>query len=216
MFVKQRMTANPFTVTAETTLPDALEVMTSHGVRHVPVVEGDRVVGVISQNDIKAAYPSKATTLSASEARYLIAKLKVAKTMSKPPVLIAPDALLEEAAVVMRDRKIEMLPVVSDGHLVGVITESDLLDSFMDILGFRDPGTRLTIEAKDEPGVLSVLTGITARHQANIQHLAVHRGLLDHSVVIVGLNTPNTDRIEADLTSAGMRILAKRVNGQNA
>lgn len=216
MFVKQRMTANPFTVTPHTTLPDALDVMTTHGVRHVPVVEDGSVVGVISKNDISAAYPSKATTLSASEARYLIAKLKVGSTMSKPPIVISPDALLEEAAVLMRDRKIEMLPVVADGTLVGVITESDILESFMDILGFRDPGTRLTIEARDEPGVLSLMTGITAKHQANIQHLAVHRGLLDHSVVIVGLNTPNTEKIEADLNAAGMRIIAKRVNGHPA
>ncbi|WP_231979639.1 CBS domain-containing protein [Tessaracoccus coleopterorum] len=105
-----------------------------------------------------------------------------------------------------------MLPVVEDDRLIGVITESDILDSFIDVLGFRDQGTRLTIEALDEPGVLSLLTGITAKHQANIQHLAVHRGNLDTSVVVVGLNTPNTDAIEADLTAAGMRILARRTN----
>ena len=156
--------------------------------------------------------PSKATTLSAQEATYLISKLKVAKVMSHPPVVIAPDALLEEAATIMRDAKIEMLPVVSGDELVGVITESDLLDAFIDILGFRDHGTRLTIEAKDEPGGLSRLTGITAAHQANIQHLAVHRGNLDTSVVVVGLNSRNTEAIEADLAAAGMRIIARRIN----
>lgn len=126
--------------------------------------------------------------------------------------MIAPDALLEEAATIMRDAKIEMLPVVSGDELVGVITESDLLDAFIDILGFRDHGTRLTIEAKDEPGGLSRLTGITAAHQANIQHLAVHRGNLDTSVVVVGLNSRNTEAIEADLAAAGMRIIARRIN----
>lgn len=212
MFVKQRMTANPYTVTLDRSIPDAQSVMDEHGVRHLPVVEGSRVVGVISRNDIAAASPSKATTLSAQEATYLISKLKVAKVMSHPPVVIAPDALLEEAATIMRDAKIEMLPVVSGDELVGVITESDLLDAFIDILGFRDHGTRLTIEAKDEPGGLSRLTGITAAHQANIQHLAVHRGNLDTSVVVVGLNSRNTEAIEADLAAAGMRIIARRIN----
>lgn len=212
MFVKQRMTANPFTVSPERSIPEAQAVMDEHGVRHLPVVDAGRVVGVISRNDIAAASPSKATTLSAQEATYLIAKLKVAKVMSRPAVVIAPDALLEEAAIIMRDSKIEMLPVVAGEELVGVITESDLLDSLIDILGFRDHGTRLTIEALDEPGVLSTLTGVTAAHQANIAHLAVHRGNLDTSVVVVGLNTPNTEAIEADLTAAGMRILARRVN----
>ena len=212
MFVKQRMTTNPFTVTPDQSIPDALSVMTERGVRHLPVVEGRRVVGVISRNDIAAASPSKATTLSAQEATYLISKLKVGKVMSTPPVVISPEALLEEAAVILRDGKIEMLPVVEGDELIGVITESDILDSFIDLLGFRDHGTRLTIEAKDEPGGLSKLTGITAAHQANIQHLAVHRGNLDTSVVVVGLNTRNTEAIEADLAEAGMKILARRVN----
>lgn len=212
MFVKHKMTTNPFTVTADRSIPDALSVMNEHGVRHLPVVDGRRVVGVISRNDIAAASPSKATTLSAQEATYLLAKLTVAKVMSRPPVVVSPDALLEEAAVMLRDRKIEMLPVVEGDELIGVITESDILDAFIDLLGFRDQGTRLTIEAKDEPGVLSRLTAITADHQANIQHVAVHRGFLDKSVVVVGLNTPNTEAIEEDLSSAGMRILARRVN----
>ncbi|MCB0887055.1 MAG: CBS domain-containing protein, partial [Propionibacteriaceae bacterium] len=171
MFVAQRMTANPFTVTSGSSVPEAQEVMASHGVRHLPVVDDGAVVGVISKNDIRAALPSQATTLSAQEATYLVSKLRVGKVMSKPAVVISPEALLEEAAVLMRDNKIEILPVVEDGALVGVITESDLLDSFIDIMGFRDPGTRLTIEAKDQPGVLATLTGITANHHANIQHL---------------------------------------------
>lgn len=212
MFVHQRMTANPFTTTPGTSLPDATAVMTERGVRHLPVVDGARVVGVISLNDIRAALPSKATTLSAQEATYLVAKLTVAQVMSKPALTIGPDALLEEAAVLMRDEKIEMLPVVDGGELVAVITESDLLDSFIDMLGFRDHGTRLTIEARDEPGVLSKLTGIMGTHHANIAHLAVHRGNLDTSVVVVGVNTLDTDGIEADLAAQGMRVVGRNVN----
>lgn len=212
MFVKQKMTANPFTTTPGATIPDAEATMAGRQVRHLPVVEGDHVVGVISKNDIAAALPSKATTLSAQEATYLISRMTVAQVMSKPALTISPDSLLEEAAVLMRDRKIEMLPVVQDGRLVGVITESDLLDSFIDVLGFADHGTRLTIEARDEPGVLSTMTGIMARHHANINHLAVHRGKLDHSVVVVGVNTLNTDAIEADLVAEGMRVVGTLVN----
>ena len=77
MFVKLRMTSHPFTVTPENSLPDAIEVMRSRGVRHLPVVEGDRVVGVLSHSDIAAAGPSASTTFSAGEVTYLLAKLKV-------------------------------------------------------------------------------------------------------------------------------------------
>jgi len=212
MFVRNRMTTSPFTVTPENTLPEAVAVMETRKVRHLPVVSGGRVVGVLSHSDIAAAGPSRATLFSAGEANYLLAKLKVAKVMTRDPVTVAPGALLEEAAVLMRDHKIEMLPVVEDGSLVGVITESAILDSFIEILGFRDPGTRFTVEADDHPGVLADLTGITAKYGANITHLAVYRGQLDRSVVVLGVNSLNTDQMESDIEAHGFRIVAKLQN----
>lgn len=211
MFVRSRMTANPFTVTPENTVPEAVAVMQKHSVRHLPVVSDGRVVGVLSHSDIAAASPSPATSFSAGEITYLLAKLKVAKVMTRHPITIGPDALLEEAAVLMRDNKIEMLPVVEGDELVGVITESAILDAFIELLGFRDRGTRLTIDATDAPGVLARLAQATARHHANIQHVAVYRGA-DHSTVVVGVNTPNTDALEADLAADGFTVLAKLVN----
>ena len=212
MFVKLRMTAHPFTVTPETTLPEAIALMEAKGVRHLPVVSEGRVVGVLAPSDIAAAGPSKATTFSAGEINYLLSKLKVAKVMTRDPVTVSPDALLEEAAVLMRDHKVEILPVVDGSRLVGVITESAILDAFIEILGFRDPGTRLTVDATDAPGVLSQLTSVTAHHDANIQHLAVYRGEGDRSVVVVGLNTLNTDDIEAELTAKGFVVLYRLQN----
>lgn len=212
MFVKLRMTAHPFTVTPETTLPEAIALMEAKGVRHLPVVSEGRVVGVLAPSDIAAAGPSKATTFSAGEINYLLAKLKVAKVMTRDPVTISPDALLEEAAVLMRDHRVEMLPVVDGTRLVGVITESAILDAFIEILGFRDQGTRLTVDATDAPGVLSRLGSITAKHHANIQHLAVYRGEGDRSIVVVGLNTLNTEEIEADLAAEGFVVLYRLQN----
>lgn len=213
MFVKLRMTANPFTVRPDNTMPEAMELMATHHIRHLPVVEDGRVVGVLSQGDIDAAGPSRATTFSAGEVNYLLHKLKVAKVMSRDPLTIAPDALLEEAALAMRDNKIEMLPVVDGDRLVGVITESAILDSFIDILGFRDHGTRLWVEATDAPGTLSNLTGIMGRHGANIIHLAVFRGEgLERATVVVGVNTLRTDELEADIESNGFRIVHRLRN----
>ncbi|MGC4152632.1 MAG: CBS domain-containing protein [Propionicimonas sp.] len=212
MFVKLRMTAHPFTVTPETTLPEAIALMEAKGVRHLPVVREGRVVGILAPGDIAAAGPSRATTLSAHELNYLLAKLKVSRVMTRDPVTISPDALLEEAAVLMRDHKVEILPVVDGDELVGIITESAILDAFIEILGFRDPGTRLTVDATDAPGVLSRLGSITAKHHANIQHLAVYRGEGDRSIVVVGLNTLNTDEIEADLAAEGFVVLYKLQN----
>jgi len=205
------MTANPFTVTPQNSVPDATAMMKKHAVRHLPVVQGSRVVGVVSQSDIAKASPSSATSLSANEVTYLLSKLKVSSIMTRDPVTISPDALLEEAAIAMRDHKIEMLPVVENDALVGVITESAILDAFIELLGFRDPGTRLTIDTTDTPGVLARLALATARHHANIQHLAVYRGQ-DRSTILVGVNTPNTEALEEELSADGFTVLMKLVN----
>ena len=212
MFVKLRMTTNPFTVSPDNTVPEAIAIMNAHKVRHLPVVEHGRVVGVLASSDVAAASPSKATSFSAGEITYLLNKLKVAKVMTRDPITISPDALLEEAAVAMRDNKVEMLPVVEGGRLVGIITESAILDAFIEILGFRDHGTRLTVDAMDAPGVLSKLTAITAKHDANIQHLAVYRGEGERSIIVVGVNSLNTAEIEDDLTSEGFAVLYKLQN----
>lgn len=212
MFVKLRMTANPFTVTPDTRVPDAVELMERRRVRHLPVVEHGRVVGVVSHSDIASASPSKATTLSAGESHYLLSKLKVSRVMSRPPITIAPGSLLEEAAVLMRDHRIEMLPVVEGERLVGVLTESAILDAFIEILGFRDPGTRFTIAAPDTPGTLARLAGITGKHGANILHLAVYRGEGDRSIVVLGVNTRNTGQVEADVRAEGFQILYRLTN----
>jgi len=212
MFVKTRMTTHPFTVTPEHSVPEAMTIMETRNVGQLPVLEDGHLVGVISHGDIAAASPSPATSLSANEITYLMGKLKVGRVMSKHPITISPDALLEQAATLLRDNKIEMLPVMEDARLVGVITESDILDSFIEILGFRDPGTRLTIEAPDAPGVLSKLTGITAEYGANISHLAVYRGAGENSIVVVGVNSLNTADMEAEFDRHGFRILSRLTN----
>jgi len=205
------MTANPFTVTPGSSLPETVAVMKNNGVRHLPVVEGDRVVGVVSNSDIAKASPSSATSLSSSELTYLLSKVKIASIMTKNPTTISPDALLEEAAVLMRDNKIEMLPVVKDDHLVGVITESTILDAFIELLGFRDTGTRLTVDTIDAPGALARLASITARHHASILHLAVYRGQ-DRANIVFGVNTRNTEALEAELAADGFTVLSKLIN----
>lgn len=211
MFVKTAMTPNPFTTTPDATIPEALEVMETHQVRHLPVLENGRLVGVVSRGDIRQASPSKATSLDAGELLYLLSKLTIRKVMTAHPLTVAPDALLEQAAILMRDNRIEMLPVVENDTLVGVITESNLLDSLIDVLGFRDPGSRLLVEAVDEPGALAKLGTVTGHYGANISHLAVFRGERTSSVLL-GLNTTDTADIEAELAANGFTVQARLEN----
>ncbi|NTV91517.1 MAG: CBS domain-containing protein, partial [Clostridiales bacterium] len=164
------------------------------------------LVGVVSREDIDRSSPSKATSLSVGEITYLLAKTKISKVMSKELITIPSLALLEEAATMMRDRHVGFLPVVDDEKLVGIITESDIFDSFIELLGFREHGTRLTIEADDSPGIMADLTGIIGRFGANITNLAVYRGKTGKSDIVVGINSLNTEEMEKVIEEEGFRI----------
>ncbi|NMW88320.1 CBS domain-containing protein [Mobiluncus curtisii] len=206
MFVKWRMTANPFTIDSGATVPDAIELMQTHGITKLPVLRDGKLCGVVSQLDLNRALPSDATSLSFGEVAYLLSKLKIYKIMRKNPPAIAPDAMLEEAAILMRDTKVEILPVLDEGKVVGVITESDVLDAFIDINGAREPGTRLVIEADDQPGVMSRLAGVTEELETNITHIAVYRTGMESSFVLLGVNTVNTADLEDAFTKAGFQV----------
>lgn len=196
MFVEWRMTAQPFTISPEATVPQAVELMHTHGVRKLPVMDGGKLVGVVSESDIDRASPSMATSFSVGEVAYLLNKLKIRKVMTKNPTTIAKSAMLEEAAILMRDQRIEMLPVMDGEKLVGVITESDILEAFVELMGARTPGSRLVIEADDQPGVLAKLTSLFAEQEVNITNVAVYRMGTGRSWVVVGVNSLNTEALE--------------------
>jgi acetoin utilization protein AcuB len=212
MFVKNKMTANPFTISPDQSIPDAHEIMIKNSVRRLPVVKDCKLVGVVSKDDINRSSPSMATSLSINELTYLMAKTKISRVMTKKLITISPDALLEEAAILMRDNGISFLPVVLNDKLVGIITESDIFDSFIELLGFREKGTRLTIEVNDEPGIMSHLTGIVGVYGANITHVAVYRGTSGKSSIVIGINSMNTADIEKSIEEHGYRIQYKLQN----
>lgn len=212
MFVRNKMTTNPFTISPDATIPEAHEIMEKHGIKRLPVMKNGKLVGVVSKEDILHASPSKATAFSIGEITYLLSKTKISQIMSKNPITISSGALLEEAAILMRDNDISFLPVVDNNKLVGIITATDIFDSFIDLLGFRETGTRLTIEAVDEPGIMSNLTSIIGKFGVNITHVAVYRGASGKSAIVIGINSFNTEEIEKSIEEQGFKILYKLQN----
>jgi acetoin utilization protein AcuB len=124
--VRDWMTPNPVTVTADTPLLDAHQLMVERKIRRLPVMKDGRLVGIITLGDVRGAQPSEATSLSVWEINYLISKLTVERVMSHPPITIEADRPVREAARVMLENKIAGLPVMEGGRLVGIITESDV------------------------------------------------------------------------------------------
>jgi acetoin utilization protein AcuB len=130
MRVRDWMTAVPITVPPETPAALAADLLRVNNIRHLPVVDRDCLVGIVSDRDIRLNMPSPATPLSAPEVSYLLLKLAVEQVMTAPVLTIEPDRPLLEAVTIMVDRKIGALPVLEGRRLVGIITEFDLLRAF--------------------------------------------------------------------------------------
>ncbi|MDF2675780.1 MAG: histidine kinase [Bacillota bacterium] len=211
MYVKSRMTSNPYTIAFDAPISEALTLMSEKNLKRLPVVDKEKVVGILTQGDIQKVSPTKATSLSIFEINYLLSKTKVKDAMTKNAITVSQDCLLEEAAVMMRDNRIGTLPVVDNGKLVGIITESDIFDAFIELLGFKDKGSRITIESLDIPGSLADIAEAFETYNANITHAAVYRGT-GKSDVVVRTNALNTEDIEKKLTEQGYKIVHKIVN----
>ena len=156
MFVKEFMTPDPITVTADTAVPTALRLMGEKKVRRLPVVDNQgKLVGIVSDKDLLHASPSPATSLAIWEITDLMAKLKVQKVMTRDVISVEGDTPLEEAALIMADKRIGSLLVVENKKLTGIITESDLFRVLLDLLGGRRSGVRITATVADAKGTLA-------------------------------------------------------------
>lgn len=204
MYIRNRMTANPYTVSPDATVAETLELMREKEIRRVPVVKNGKLVGIITERKLLEVSPSPATSLSIFEINYLLSKTKIDSIMSKDVVTVSPDSLLEEAAVKMREFDIGGLPVLEDGKLVGIITETDVFDSFIEIMGFKDQGSRIAVEVEDDkPGVLEKIAKVIAGFDINISHLAFFR-----NEIIIRVNALKVDNLVKSLEENGFKVLS--------
>lgn len=158
MLVKKRMSSPVITIEPNMPIMDALDLMKSKGIRRTPVVKDGKLVGIVSDKDLLNAAPSDATSLSVWELNYLLAKITVGEIMTKEVFTVTEDTPIEEAAYLMAQNKIGGLPVLANGFLVGLITETDLFRIFLDLMGAQQEGVRVTALVPDKLGELDILT----------------------------------------------------------
>jgi len=158
MFVGERMSHPIISITPDMPVHDALDMFKRERIRRAPVVKEGKLVGIVSDKDLLNASPSPATSLSIWEMNYLLSKVTVSEVMTKKVMIVAEDTPIEEAARIMADNKIGGLPVMRDGHVVGIITETDLFKIFLEFMGAREKGVRITALLDDKPGQLAKIT----------------------------------------------------------
>jgi acetoin utilization protein AcuB len=177
MLVEERMSRPVITTHSDVPIMDAYDLMQKENIRRLPVVDREgKLVGMVSEREILQASPSKATSLSIWELNYLMAKVTVDEIMTKDVITVEATTPLEEAALLMADHKIGGLPVMKDGKMVGIVTETDLFKVFLELMGARDPGVRLAVLVHNKPGELAQLTKAVLDLDGNIVAMGTTSG----------------------------------------
>ena len=169
MLVRERMSQEPVTITSDVSVTDALRLMRERKIRRLPVLDSHgKLVGIVSDQDLLYASPSPVSSLSVWEMNYLLARLKVEEVMTRKVITVTEDTPLEEAARIMADNKIGGLPVMRDDKLVGIVTETDLFKIFLELLGARQSGVRVTALISGAKGTLAKITNAVFGAGGNI------------------------------------------------
>jgi len=211
-FMREKIQRNPVTIGPDASFFEARNLIHEKGVRHLPVVDKNgKLVGIVTDRDIREAAPSDATLLSIQELNYLLAKLKVSAFMrpKEKLITITPDTLIEEAVQLMHDHRIGCLPVLEEGKLYGIFTETDALDHLVDVFGLKQKGTRLTVALEDKPGTMVGVLEIFKKHNINVISLVSPSFMVKGKrVAAIRIGTEKYEPIVKDLEKAGYPVLS--------
>lgn len=200
MLVREIMHREPLTVAPDASLEAAYAVMSRERFRHLPVLESGRLVGVVTDRDLRLATSGLAPTPFAPDAR-------VSEVMSRPVQTAHPLDPVESAARTMREQKIGCLPVVDGERLVGIVTGIDILDALLLLTGVHRPSGRLELRLEDRPGELARLARMLADRQVNIHSVLSHPDDAAHGRIVLRVLTMETRPLAKALRDAGFEVV---------
>lgn len=173
MSVKDYMTKNVVTITPDTRVAKAADLLREEDLRRLPVVENGHLVGLVTAGTMADATPSKATSLSIYEMNYLLNKTKIKDIMIKKVITVEPNASLEDAIYLMLTHKVGVLPVLDGEELVGIITDRDVYKAFLHISGYGLEGIRVVINTDNAVGILARVASTISEENLNIRRTVV-------------------------------------------
>ncbi len=209
MRIRDVMTKNPITVDSEILILDALKIMKENNIRRLPVVENGRLVGIVTQKDLNEAAPAPTTRTSAYEFHFFLSKMKVKEVMKKDPVILSSDTPFEEALKIGKKNNFSSFPVVDDGKLVGIMTESDIVRFLTEVLGLEEEGTRITIEGlcgKLGGGLQRIISIADNNRTVLLSMLSLPRPEKNNWMIVLRFKTKETDPLVNDLKQAGFSV----------
>lgn len=210
LLVKDSMTREIVTLSPEETVGAALALCRERRIRHLPVLKEGRLVGIVSDRDLRASTPA-----FGDPARHAaLQEILVEEVMARDVVTTLPDYPIEQAANTMRERKIGCLPVVESDELVGILTSSDVMAALVYLIGAHEPGSRMEIALPDRPGSLAGAAGVFGMCGINIVSVAMgatreprEEGAPRERIVVFRVDTINTAEVVGYLEEAGYTVL---------
>ncbi len=213
MLVGKRMSKPVITIPPEMPITEALNLMKKEHIRRTPVVKDGKLVGIVSDKDLLNASPSPVTTLSIWEMNYLLNKVTVSQVMTANVMTVTEDTPIEQAARIMADNKIGGLPVMRDGHVIGIITETDLFKMFLELLGARESGVRATVLIEDQTGQLLNITRAIAGKEGNFISFGQFSGpVLNTKLVTFKVKGLSLDEVRDAITPIVKEIVDLRIS----
>lgn len=199
MLVKKFMSSKPVTVSEETSVGEAVNLLKKHSVRHLPVVKGKKVVGLVSETELRGAiFPA------------MLEDLTVKDLMISQPVTVDPEAPLEEAARLIYHNKVTALPVVDKtGELGGIITMVDMLLALIDLMGFISTSSRLDIILPDRPDAFEEAIRIVQENGGSIINISMTRLSDSQQVHLFRLEKINLDPIVEKLNALDYEVVSR-------
>jgi len=214
MMVERRMKARVLTIQRDESVDRAQTLMAIHAVRHLPVLEGERLVGIVSDRDLLGVMVQQrpgARGSIAGKAYFLPPGIRIDEVMTADPVVVAGDSDIEDAARLLIRLKIGCLPVVDGDRVVGIITETDILEVFTELMGLLESSSRIDIALGRDPLALERTTSIIRRHRGRIISVSISpsRGKMPR-VHHFRLKSCDTTPIASSLRRAGFQVLERR------
>jgi len=208
MRIRDFMTTNVVAVGEDTSLHDARKIMNAHKIRRLPVLKKDKLVGLVTEHMLLEAAPSPATGLSIHELHYLLAKMTVKDIMVKKPYTVSPDMPAEEALQLGQEMGYGGFPVMEDGKLVGMVTESDIVRIMTRVLGVRVKGKRIDIRASSKFGNMKSIMEILDKHKTVLLSLmTLPRPEDEDWLVVLRIKGDDAEPIVKELKSAGFDVV---------
>jgi len=198
MLVARRMTRDPISISPEASIQEAIELMKTHSIRHLPVVDGqERLVGWVSDTELRGVFIAS-----------MIEELTVGDVMIADPITVSSSDVLEQAALLISKHKIGGMPVLEDGKLVGIITVVDILEAFVDIMGVLGSSSRLDVRLGDSRDAFPEVSRIIREHDGEIISVGILSQETPERIYSFRIEKCDTEPLRQALEEQGYEVVS--------